>query len=85
MDELQHAKASATDGFLCKLVSAERLCHGVGQRLYLSDPGSSTSLRDPGTLGIIDEFQSQFDCLPLGKLNPLENGEFLQYATYLFF
>ena len=85
MDELQHAKASATDGFLCKLVSAERLCHGVGQRLCLSDPGSSISLRDPATLGIIEEFQSQYDCSPLGKLNPLEKCESLQYTTDLVF
>lgn len=76
--DLQRTEACPTDAFFIQLVVTERRCHAIDQQLFLSDPATWLSARDPKTMEIIQNFQSQIDFYPLDQLDSIQNCEYFR-------
>jgi hypothetical protein len=74
IENLRQSRLSATDAFLCELLTTEHICHIADNQMFLSDPNRSVSLREPKTLRNIEDLQNQnrVDVLRLSQHNPLE-------------
>lgn len=74
--DLQRTEACPTDAFFSKLLTIERLCHGIDKELFLSDPARGLSTRDSKTMDIIQSYQSRIDFYPLDQLDSTQNCEY---------
>jgi hypothetical protein len=72
IDNLKQSKLSATDAFLCELLTTEHFCHVADKEMFLSDPSRSVSLWESKTLTNIESLQNRVDGLHLSQHNPLE-------------